>query len=125
VRRAEVGNQHDARALVEREHRRGAPTGGSASTGFIHQLVREQRIEALRNGGAGETSAANQIGACHRLAVTDQAEQRSRAGHETGIVIESAIVGSKAEVAAGLDRIVNESSASGPTNRRSFTPIVM
>jgi hypothetical protein len=71
---AEVGDQDDARALVEREDGRGPATGGGAASGLVNELVGEQGIEPLRNGGASQTGAANQIGAGHRLAVPDQAE---------------------------------------------------
>ena len=102
MRRAQVGDQHDARALVERQHRRRTTARGGASARLIHQLVRQQSVEALRNGGASQTGAAYQIGPGDGLPVANQPEQRTRAGHEFRLVRQSAIVRSKAEGAAGL-----------------------
>ena len=117
VRGAEVGDQDDARALVEGQHGRGTPTGGGAAAGLVDELVREQRVEALRDRGTREAGAADEVRARHGFAVADQTEERTRAGHRSApIVIQSAIDGSKAELAAGLVRIVAESSAGDPTN---------
>jgi hypothetical protein len=88
-------------------------------------LVREQRIQSLGDGRARQACAADQIRARDRLAVADQTEQRTRAGHRLApIVIQSAIDGSKAELAAGLVCEMAESSAGHPTNRQGFTPIM-
>ena len=47
VGRAQIADQHDARALVEGQHRGRPPAGGSAAAGFVHELVREQGIQTL------------------------------------------------------------------------------
>ena len=72
--RAEVGDQHDARALIEGQNGRRATARGGAAAGLIDELMREQRIEPLGDGGARQTGAAHEVGARHGLPVADQAE---------------------------------------------------
>ena len=74
VGRAEVGDQDDAGALVEGEDGRRAPAGGGAPAGLVDQLVREQRVQPLGHGRAGQTGPAHEVGARDGLPVADQAE---------------------------------------------------
>ena len=52
VRRAEVGDQHDAGAAVERQHGRRPAAGRRAASGLVDEAMREQRLDALRDGRA-------------------------------------------------------------------------
>ena len=49
---AEVGDEHDAGAVVEGEHGRRAAAGGGAAAGLVDEPVREQRVDALGDGRA-------------------------------------------------------------------------
>ena len=98
VRGAEIGDEHDAGALVEGQHGRGTSTGRGTATGLVDQLMRQQSVQPLGYGGASQTSAANQIGSSDRLTVADEAEQGPRARQSDPFL---AIDESKAEQAAG------------------------
>ena len=74
VRRAEVGHQHDAGAAVEGQHGRRPPAGRGAAAGLVDELVREQRLDPLRHGRAGQPGAPREVRARDRLAVADQAQ---------------------------------------------------
>ena len=69
--RTEIGDQHHARALVEGEHGRGTTAGGSTASGFVDELVREQRVEALSDRGARKSGATNEVSASYSFSVAD------------------------------------------------------
>ena len=74
VRRAQVGDEDDAGALVEGQQRRRAAAGRRAPAGLVDELVGEQRVHALRDRRPREPGDAGEIGAGHPLRVADQAE---------------------------------------------------
>ena len=80
VGRAEVGHEDDAGVAVEREHGRRAAAGRGAAAGLVDESEGEQRVDALRHGGAGEAGLPGEIGAGYGDAFADQSEQGARAG---------------------------------------------
>ena len=66
--------RESARLWGRREHSRWATARGGASAGLIDQLVREQRVQPLGDGGPGQTGPSHEVSARHGLAVADQAE---------------------------------------------------
>jgi hypothetical protein len=78
VRGAEVGDEHDARGLVERQRRRRPPAGRDRAARLVHELVGEQRLDALGDRRAGEPGLADEVGARLRAAVADQPEHQPR-----------------------------------------------
>ena len=82
--RAEVGGQHDAGRVVECEVGRRPAAGRGAGAGLVDQPGREERVDALRDGRAGEPGVPGQVGAGHRLAVADQAQHAPAPGRRGG-----------------------------------------
>ena len=81
---AEVGGEHDAGELVEGEDRRRPAAGRGAAAGLVDELVREQGVDALGDGGAGEAGPAREVRAGDRLAVADQPQHRAGAEQRRG-----------------------------------------
>ena len=57
VRGAEVGDRTTPARVVEGQQGRRAPAGRGAAAGLVDQLVREQGVDALCDGGAGQPGA--------------------------------------------------------------------
>ena len=80
MRRAEVGDEHDAGLAIEGQHGRRAATRGGAAAGLVDEALREQRVDALGDGRAGEPGLPREVGPRDRDPLADQAQERAGAG---------------------------------------------
>ena len=80
VRRAEVGDEDDSGVAIERQHGRRAAAGGGAAAGLVDEPLREERVDALGDGRAGEPGHPREVGSRDRDSFADQAQERARAG---------------------------------------------
>ena len=77
VRRPQVGNEHDPGIRIEPEDRRRAATGRWTLPHLAHEVVGDEEVDTLGNGGAGQAGHAGQLGTGRGFTPPDEAQHLS------------------------------------------------